>query len=157
MYLTEKQQAVHQFVHSCTTCQQAKPERVKYPGLLSPLPVPPHAWHSLSMDFIKGLPKSRAVNCILVVVDRFSKYSHFLALAHPFTASTVAKLFLDNVYKLHGMPTIIVSDRDRIFFFEREKAKELPSNILDKRRKHCTKTGTKNGANTKTTRQAIPS
>lgn len=106
---------VHQFVQSCPICQQAKPDRAKYPGLLAPLPIPPHAWHSISMDFIEGLPKSGSWNCILVVVDRFSKYSHFLALAHPFTAAGVAKVFLDNIYKLHGMPASIVSDRDRIF------------------------------------------
>jgi hypothetical protein len=55
------------------------------------------------------------MDCILVVVDRFSKYSHFLALSHPFSAAKVAKLFLDNIYKLHGMPDSIVSDRDRVF------------------------------------------
>jgi hypothetical protein len=67
------------------------------------------------MDFIEGLLKSGATDCILVVVDRFSKYGHFLALSHPFTAPKVAKLFLDQVYRLHGMPDNIVSDRDRVF------------------------------------------
>jgi hypothetical protein len=106
---------IHRYVQSCNTCQQAKSDRARYPSLLNPLPVPPQAWHSVSMDFTEGLPKSRSVDCILVVVDRFSKYSHFLPLAHPFTEAKVAKLFLDNVYKLHGMPSSIVSDRDRIF------------------------------------------
>jgi hypothetical protein len=51
----------------------------------------------------------------MVVVDKWSKYAHFLPLAHPFTASKVAKLFLDHIYKLHGLSAIIISDRDRIF------------------------------------------
>uniref|UniRef100_A0A0A8ZC98 Integrase catalytic domain-containing protein n=1 Tax=Arundo donax TaxID=35708 RepID=A0A0A8ZC98_ARUDO len=56
------------------------------------------------MDFIEGLPRSSSYNCILVVVDKFSKYSHFIKLSHPFTALDIAKVYLDNVYKLHGMP-----------------------------------------------------
>src|SRR6185437_13277432 len=67
------------FVASCSTCQQAKPDRSKYPGLLQPLPAPSSAWQIISMDFIEGLPKSKGKNCILVVVDKFTKYSHFLA------------------------------------------------------------------------------
>jgi hypothetical protein len=51
----------------------------------------------------------------LVVVDKFSKFAHFIPLRHPFTTFSVAKLFLDNIYKLHGMPASIISDRDRVF------------------------------------------
>ncbi|XP_066365474.1 uncharacterized protein [Miscanthus floridulus] len=96
--------AVQKFVRSCLTCQQAKPDRSRLPGLLQPLPVPNRAWQIISMDFIEGLPVSGVFNCILVVVDTFSKYAHFIALKHPFTAATVAKLFLSQVYKLHGYP-----------------------------------------------------
>jgi hypothetical protein len=68
-----------------------------------------------TMDFIDGLPQSRQYNCILVVVDKLSKYAHFIPLAHPYTASTVADLFVNTVYRLHGMPLSIVSDRDPVF------------------------------------------
>jgi hypothetical protein len=67
------------------------------------------------LDFIEGLPKSGKFDCILVVVDKFSKFAHFIALAHPFTALKIAQMFLDNIYRLHGMPSAIISDHDRIF------------------------------------------
>jgi len=51
----------------------------------------------------------------MVVVDKFSKYGHFVALAHPFTAMQVAQAYMDNIFKLHGLPDSIISDRDRIF------------------------------------------
>lgn len=72
-------------------------------------------WNDLSMDFIKGLPLSIGFSVILVVVDQIFKYPHFMALKHPFTAIIVAQKFFDNVFKLHGMPTSIVSDRGSIF------------------------------------------
>lgn len=106
---------IKQYVQSCSVCQQAKPERVRYPGLLEPLPVPDGAWKVVTMDFIDGLPSSGKFNCILVVVDKFTRYAHFLALSHPFTAAKVAHSYLENIYKLHGLPEAIVSDRDPVF------------------------------------------
>lgn len=106
---------VHAFVKSCPTCQQAKPERVKYSGLLEPLQTPSAAWQVISLDFVEGLPQSHGYNCILVIVDLFSKYSHFIATKHPFTALLVAKLFMLHVYRFHGLPTAIVFDSDRNF------------------------------------------
>jgi hypothetical protein len=67
------------------------------------------------MDFIDGLPRSRGHNCILVVVDKLSKYARFIPLSHPYTTSGVAELFVDNVYRLHSLPKAIVSDRDLVF------------------------------------------
>ena len=70
--------ATRAFVQACVTCQQAKPDRTHLPGLLQPLPVPDAAWQTISMDFVEGLPRSGNVNCILVVVDSFTEYGHFL-------------------------------------------------------------------------------
>jgi transposase InsO family protein len=67
------------------------------------------------MDFIEGLPKSNGEEVILVVVDRLTKFAHFVPLSHPYTVQTIAQAFIDNVMKLHGAPIAIVSDRDRIF------------------------------------------
>lgn len=107
--------SVKSFVENCTVCQQAKTERVRYPGFLQPLPVPEHAWQMVSLDFIEGLPVSSRFDCVMVVVDKFSKYAHFVALAHPFSAFDVAQAYLTNIYKLHGLPQSLISDRDRIF------------------------------------------
>jgi hypothetical protein len=89
---------VHTFVQSCFVCQQAKPEQSKYLGLLQPLTVPQCAWEIITMDFVEGLPTIGFANCIMVVVDKFTKYSHFIPLHHPFTTASVAKAFLYQVY-----------------------------------------------------------
>ena len=107
--------AIHQYVQSCAVCAQAKPDRSSYPGLLQPLPVPKASWEVISMDFVDGLPTSGSANVIMVVVDKFSKFAHSIALRHPISATSVARAFLDHVYKLHGLPLTIISDRDRLF------------------------------------------
>ncbi|CAO2200139.1 unnamed protein product [Urochloa humidicola] len=103
------------YVAKCDICAKAKSEHNKLPGMLNPLPIPPSVWHTVSIDFIEGLPKSKTYNAILVVIDKLSKYAHFIPLSHPFTALSVAHKFLDNVYKLHGLPQVIISDRDKVF------------------------------------------
>jgi hypothetical protein len=107
--------AVKQFVQCYRVCQQAKPERILPPGKLQPLPIPSAPWEMATMDFITGLPPSRQYNCILVVVDKLSKYAHFIPVKHPYTAKIIAELFVDNIYKLHSMPLSLVSDRDPAF------------------------------------------
>lgn len=67
------------------------------------------------MDFIEGFPKPGEKNVILVVIDHLSKYAHFIALSHLYIAPSVAKLFLDNIVKLHGQPQSIGTDRNPAF------------------------------------------
>jgi len=106
---------VQQFIKQCQVCRQAKHLHTHPQGLLQPLPIPDGAWQNISLDFIEGLPKSEGYSVILVVVDRFTKYAHFLPLKHPFTAMSVARVLFDAVIKLHGLPVSMVSDRDKVF------------------------------------------
>lgn len=121
------QKQIKEMVESCPICQINKPEHVKSPGLLQPLPILDQAWAYITMDFIEQLPKSRGKKMIWVVVDRLTKYSHFIALAHPISASTLAQVFIEEIYRLHGLPTYIVSDRGTIFTsqFWREMMQQL--------------------------------
>lgn len=106
---------VTQYIQECDTCQRVKTGHQFPRGLLQPLPVPNQIWEDISIEFIEGLPKSLHKDCIMVVIDRFTKVGHFIALTHPFTATPVAQLFLDNIFKLHDMSRSIVSYRDKIF------------------------------------------
>jgi hypothetical protein len=102
-------------VKECTTCQENKDEHTHPAGLLQPLPIPEHKWESISMDFITGLPKTQGKDCIFVVVDRLTKFAHFFAIATDFSATQVAELFFREIFRLHGLPKTIVSDRDSRF------------------------------------------
>ena len=67
------------------------------------------------MDFIEGFPRVHGKSVILTVVDRFSRYAHFVPLGHPYTATTVARSFFTEIVRLHSIPSSIVSDRDPVF------------------------------------------
>ncbi|GKV19875.1 hypothetical protein SLEP1_g30075 [Rubroshorea leprosula] len=80
-----------------------------------PLPILDKVWEDISMDFIEGLPPSQGRTIIMVVFDRLSKYAHFVALAHPYTASKVVELFVQNIKRLHRMLKSVISDQDTAF------------------------------------------
>jgi hypothetical protein len=88
-----------------------KGEIVKALGELQLILIPLAIWRDIFMDFIVGLPKLVNASIIMVVVDRLSKYDHFYALQHPFITSIMDQLFMDQVFKLNGMPHSIFYDR----------------------------------------------
>ncbi|MCO5606968.1 hypothetical protein L7F22_061159 [Adiantum nelumboides] len=104
---------IQDYVSKCVVCQKTKYDRGKQPGLLQPLPIPDSPWESISMDFIFGLPKSIHGNTgIWTIVDRFSKQAHFIPVKKTIKVHQMATLFISQVFKYHGLPTSIVSDRD---------------------------------------------
>lgn len=108
--------ATCRYIASCDPCQRNKSINQRSAGLLQPLAVPTRSWDSVSMDFITHLPVTPAGHdALLVVVDRFSKQAHFIPTSAVADAETTAALFFDHVYRLHGLPTSIVSDRDPKF------------------------------------------
>ncbi|GJU45175.1 ty3-gypsy retrotransposon protein [Tanacetum coccineum] len=113
-WLGLKKDVAH-FVKSCTVCQTIKHPNHKPYGLLQPLPTPSQPWQDISMDFITNLPPSKGKVCIWVIVDRLSKYAHFIPLSPNYTALTLASIFMHEIYRLHGLPKTIVSDRDPLF------------------------------------------
>lgn len=106
---------VRDHIRNCEICQSIKADTTKPRGLLEPLPIPLKPWFDIRMDFVDSLPKSHGFEVVLVVVDRLAKYVHFIPLSHPFTAAKVASVSMKEVFKLHGMPQTIVSDRDAVF------------------------------------------
>uniref|UniRef100_A0A803JHM8 Gypsy retrotransposon integrase-like protein 1 n=1 Tax=Xenopus tropicalis TaxID=8364 RepID=A0A803JHM8_XENTR len=99
------------FINSCPICQRSKSSHQQPQGLLNPLPIPMKPWSHISMDFIVELPPSQGKTVIWVVVDRFSKMAHFIPLPHLPSAKTLADLFITHIFKFHGFPVNIVSDR----------------------------------------------
>lgn len=96
-FIEHDRAAVRDFVRACATCQRNKTETLNLEGLLQPLPVPSQVWSDISMDFVEGLPKVHGKSVIPTVVDRFSKFAHFIAVGHPYTAATVAKAFFEGI------------------------------------------------------------
>ena len=106
---------INDYVRSCDECQHNKAPRHARYGLLQPVQIPFAAWTSISTDFITHLPESQGHTQIMVVVDPFTKMAHFIGLNENASAKDVAATFLREVWKLHGLPTKIISDMDAKF------------------------------------------
>ncbi|SAM05196.1 hypothetical protein [Absidia glauca] len=106
---------INRYIANCPTCIRGKPSRQAPAGHLRSLDIPDKPWSSISMDFIVGLPVSNGYDCIWVVVDRFTKMSHFVPCNDTITAEGLASLFITHIFRLHGLPKDIVSDRGALF------------------------------------------
>ena len=104
------------YVRSCDVCQRDKTSRRKKYGLLQPLDIPHQPWKSISMDFITGLPESNGFTQIWVVVDRLTKMARFIPMVtgEKSPAKDLAKTFAREIWRLHGLPLDIVSDRGSV-------------------------------------------
>jgi transposase InsO family protein len=113
------QRSVSEYVDDCPICQGNAAPRHRPYGTLESLPIPPRPWAELSMDFITGLPptifKGEYVDAILVIVDRYSKWSLFFPVPSTIDAAGLAELFHNEVELRYGPPDGVVSDRGSIF------------------------------------------
>ena len=107
---------VKAYVKSCDSCQRVKARNHRPEGLLQPLPIPDQKWWVVTMDFITDLPKStRGHDSILVICDKLTKMIHLVPTVKTCSAQEAATLIINNVVRLHGIPRIIISDRDPRF------------------------------------------
>ena len=106
---------ISQYVRNCHTCHRSKSSNHAKFGVLRPLPIPQQPWQEVSMDFVTGLPTSENYDAILVIVDRLTKMRHLIPCTTKTSAEDVAQLYLSQIWKLHGLPTHITSDRGTQF------------------------------------------
>ena len=107
---------IARYINNCDVCARAKPVRHMPYGYLKPLEVPQRRWESVSMDFGTGLPVSgKGYNAVLVVADRLTKIAHFIPTTDTVTAERLAELYRDHIWRLHGIPDSVVSDRGSLF------------------------------------------
>ncbi|CAM8971233.1 unnamed protein product [Rhodiola kirilowii] len=114
-YWRGMQADIKSYIQACRVCQQVKSVTTASQGLLQPLPLPTGVWRDIAMDFVTHLPSAKGLSVVMVVVDRLTKYGHFSPLPSGFIADSVAKIFVRDICRLHGMPSSIVSDRDPVF------------------------------------------
>jgi hypothetical protein len=106
---------VKHYVKHCPTCQHNKSYGVQ-PGQLQYVELPDNKWDVITMDFITGLPTTRRKhNMVFVVVDKLTKLTHIIPTVDTLDAPQFADLFFKEVWRLHGLPTKIISDRDKLF------------------------------------------
>ena len=106
---------VTRHVLECDSFQRHKTESIPLPDKLHPFEVSNHKWEEIAMDFITGLPISDGKDAIWVIVDRLTKYTHFISIKSKNKAPQLAEIYMKEIYKLHGFPKKITCDRDPKF------------------------------------------
>ena len=107
---------IYEYVSKCLTCQQVKAEHQVPSGLLNPLSIPQWKWDNITMDFVFGFPLTkRKHDAIWVIVDRLTKSAHFISVRLDYSRDRLAELYVSEIFRLHGIPVSIVSDRDPRF------------------------------------------
>ena len=100
------------FVAQCPNCQQVKYEHQRPGGTLQRMLIAEWKWERIAMDFIVGLPKTLGkYDSIWVIVDRLTKSAHFIPVMVTYNAEKLAKLYISEIVRLHGVPLSIISDR----------------------------------------------
>ena len=124
-------QEVRQFVLDCPVCQIEKGSHLKPAGKLLPLEVPVRKWDHVVIDFVVGMPVQDGMDTICTIVDKATKMCHFIPCTEKISAKQVAQLYWRHVGKLHGIPNLIISDRDPRFIgkFWRELWRLLGTNL----------------------------
>ena len=109
---------IGQYVKTCNLCLRTKAQCQSPIRELALLPIPEFHWDTISVDFIVELPESHGYDAVMNVVDSVSKMSHIIPTHTTITALGAARLFLTHVWKLHGLPRQVVSDRGPQFIME---------------------------------------
>ncbi|CAL2240064.1 unnamed protein product [Prunus armeniaca] len=129
---------IAKYVSRCLICQQVKAERQKPSGLMQPLPIPEWKWEFITIDFVFKLPRtSKGHDGIWVIVDRLTKSTHFLPIKETYSLSRLAKLFVDEIVRLHGAPVSIVSDRMQAFHPQTDGQSERTIQTLEDMLRSC--------------------
>ena len=109
------QNDIRLYVEGCEVCQRVKPRRTVLPSPLSPNRIPSRPWQIISVDLIGPLPESEGYDMALVIVNRFTKRAKFIAVSKEITSMGIVKKLHDHVFKDHGVPEVIISDRGTTF------------------------------------------
>ena len=115
-FWTGMKKDIVEYISKCMKCQKVKVGHQNPVGLLQPLPIPEWKWEVISMDFFTGLPMTwRQHDSIMVAVEKLTKATHFISIKSTHKTDDIEKIFMKEIFKLHGLPKAIVSDRDAKF------------------------------------------
>ena len=102
---------IKKYVQECVKCQQNKVQHQRKAGELHPLEIPEGPWQDISIDMIGPLPKSNGMDAIVVIIDQFTKIIRLKATTTSISSEGITKIYRDEIWKIHGVPKTILSDR----------------------------------------------